>query len=75
MTCTKDVACRIEGLYKPTGYWFAIPIRKLGGQNKPHFYAWFLPKYKEFYGNECMSYTYKPATPEQAEKINEALLL
>ncbi|CAG8460870.1 3196_t:CDS:2 [Funneliformis mosseae] len=42
-------------------------------QNKTHFYARFLPKYKVFYGNECVDYTYIPATPEQAEKINKAL--
>ena len=39
LTVMKDVACKIERLYKPAGYRFAIPIRKLGGQNKTHFYA------------------------------------
>ena len=69
----KDVARKIERLYKTVRCRFAIPVGKLGGQNKTHFYARFLPKYKDFYGNECVSYNYKPATPEQTEEINEAL--
>ena len=60
-------------MYKPAGCQFAIPVGKLGGQNKPRFYARFLPKYKKFYDNECVGYTYKPATPEQARKVNKAL--
>ena len=39
----KNVAHRIEILYKPARYRFVIPIEKLGGQNKTHFYARFLP--------------------------------
>ena len=30
-------------------------------------------KYKEFYGNEYVGYTYKLATPEQAENVNQVL--
>ena len=61
----KDGTHKIERLYKPAGYRFAIPIGKLGGQNKIQFYARFLPKYKEFYGNAWVILINQPLLNKQ----------
>src|SRR4051794_18742297 len=68
-----DNVNKLEKVYRFVGYRISIPTGKLAIQNKNHFYLRIIPKYKKSYGSVGTPHVFVPATPEQAETVQEAL--